>query len=155
MTSENDSNIRCRSACVTAFLLVILAEILVSLVLDGGVFSFRPEMLLVDTVRCVCRLAPVVLLSFACLSILLAAYGRDEAVACLSVALQAASWLLILIGLVGYLSLNLGHLSCGQVAPWVYVYAAIEVELPVTIYLTRETRRKILPDWEMHAALNP
>lgn len=161
MLNQNGSNIWCRCGSVIALLLVILAEILASLVLSSREF-FHPEMPLligpgihVNAVLHVCQLTPVVFLSFAGLSILFATYGRDGALFFLSAALQAASWLIILIGLATYVFLNLWYWSWEHVAPWFYAYAAIQVELVVTIYLTRETGRRISPDWEMLASFCP
>lgn len=155
MINQNGSNIWCRCGSIIALLLVILAEILASLLLSSEEF-LHPEMpLLIEPgIRFkaglhVCQLSPVVFLSFACLSILFATYGRDGTLFHLSTALQAASWLIILIGLASYMFLKLWYWSWEHVAPWFYAYAAIQVELVVTIYLTQETARKISPDREM------
>lgn len=161
MINQNGSNIWCRCGSVIALLLVILAEILASLLLSREEF-LHPEMPLLikpgihfNAVLHVCQLTPVVFLSFACLSILFATYGRTGTLFRLSAALQAVSWLIILHGLAGYMFLKLRYSSWELVAPWFYAYAAIQVELVVPIYLTLETGRRISPDWEMLASSCP
>lgn len=161
MINQNGSNIWCRCGSIIALLLVILAEILASLLLSSEEF-LHPEMPLLiepgthfNAVLHVCQLIPVVFLSFACLSILFATYGRDGTLFCLSAALQAVSWLIILFGLTSFMCLKLWYWSLEHVAPWFYAYVAVEVELVVTIYLTRETERRISPDWEMLASSCP
>lgn len=153
MVTRHGSNVwPFRCVCVAALLLLILAEIMAA-VLTFGLERFHPEMPLnsgsttpVNAVLHVCLLAPVVLLSFACLSLLLAAHGRDETAVRASAALQAAAWLSVLIGLAGYLFVALCCASREGVASWFYVYAAVEVELAVTVFLTDDTRRKVSPD---------
>lgn len=161
MITSHGSNIRCRCVCMAILLLLIMAEILFSVIMSG-LELFPSEMPLnfgsaihVNAVLYVCLLAPLVLLSFAGLSLLFAAYGRDERTICLSVALQAASWLLILIGLTVYLFVNLCYMSLENVASWFYAYAAVQVELAITIFLTHDTRRKISLDWEIRESLCP
>lgn len=161
MINQNGSNIWCRCGSIIALLLVILAEILASLLLSSEEF-LHPEMPLLiepgiyfNAVLHVCQLTPVVFLAFACLSTLFATYSRNGTLFRLSAALQAASWLIILIGLANYMFLKRWYWSWEHVAPWFYAYTAIQVELVATIYLTRETGRKISPDWENLASSCP
>lgn len=158
---HGSSSIWIRCLCMAALLLLISAKILAAAIMSG-LELFHSEMpphfgsvTLFNTVLYICLLTPLVLLSFASLSLLLAAYGRDEPTVRLSVALQAASWLFIVIGLAGYLFVILRYLSWQHVASWFYVYAAVQVELVATILLTQDTKRKIAPDREMQASLCP
>lgn len=160
MTAGHGCCVWCRSICIASYLLLILVEILVSLMLSGGQFLHSEMPPVTGTVTgfiaalYFCLLVPLVFLSFASLSLLVAAYRRDKAVAGLSVALQAASWFFILIGLAGYLFVNHSYLSWEHVLPWFYFYVAIQVELAVSIYFTQDMRRKIPPSWEMGAPLD-
>lgn len=145
---------------MAVLLLLIVAEMLATVIMCGlELFHSETPLYLGSAtllnVLYICLLAPLVFLSFACLSLLFSAYGRDETTICVSVALQAASWLLILIGLASYLFVNLLYFSWAHVAYWFYAYAAVQLELAVTIFLTLGTKRKISPDWEMQASLCP
>lgn len=159
MPADHGDCSRRHCVCIASYLLLILAEILASLVLSGGQF-LHSEMLPVDGTSShavaalyFCLLAPLVFLSFACLSLLVAAYRRDRAVAGLSVALQAASWLFSLMGLAGYLFVTQSYLSWERVLPWFYCYVAVQIELVASIFFTQQLRRKIPPSWEMRTSL--
>lgn len=91
---------------------------------------------------------PLVLVAFAWLSMLLGVYAKDRAAIGLSMALQAASSLLILIGLTAFLLLNLLYMNWEHMALWFYALVGVQVEL---VFLTTQTwvTRKMLPsDWE-------
>lgn len=153
MTTSRGPPSTCRCACTAAFLLVMEAELLASLLLSG-LETFSSEIPTAHSVPMthlyaglvVFLLVPLVFLPFAALSVLLAAYGRDQMLVSLSLGLQALSWLLILVGLGGYLSLHVWCWSCEPTAPWFYVYTDVLVQLVVTIYLTDSTRRKTSAD---------
>lgn len=91
---------------------------------------------------------PLVLVAFAWLSMLLAVYAKDRAVVGLSLALQAASSLLILIGLTAFLLLDLLYMSWEHMALWFYVLVGVQVELVFLTTLTWVTRKMLLSDWE-------
>lgn len=80
--------------------------------------------------------APVVFVAFALLSSLFAAYSRDDTVLCLSVALQAASSLLILTGLIAFMVLNQSYLSWKDMTIWFYICSGVHLELVVVIALS-------------------
>lgn len=160
MTADNGCCAWSCCICIASYLLLILVEILASLMLSGGQFLHSEMPPVTGTLTHIvaalhfCLLAPLVFLSFACLSLLVAAYRRDRTVAGLSVVLQAASWLFILIGLAGYVFVYQSCLSWEHTLPWFYVYVAVQVELVVSIYFTQVTRRKIPPNWEMGASFD-
>lgn len=90
---------------------------------------------------------PLVLVAFAWLSMLLAVYAKDRAAVGLSLALQAASSLLILIGLTAYLLLNHLYMRWEHMALWFYVHVGANVELVFLTTLTWVTRKTLLSDW--------
>lgn len=125
-------------------------EILVSLVVSGKGFTVPNATLGAVRAMAAIRfflLLPLLLLSFAGLCLLMAAYGRDRVVVSLSAILQALSGLFILIGLVGYLVLYLRCPSLDHMASWFYVYLVVLAELAFTVPLTVLTKRKIPDDW--------
>lgn len=92
--------------------------------------------------------APLVLVAFAWLSMLLAVYAKDRAAVGLSIALQAASSLLILIGLTAFLLLNLLYMSWERMTLWFYVLVGVQVQLVFLTTLTWVTRKMLPSDWE-------
>lgn len=91
---------------------------------------------------------PLVLVAFAWLSVLLAVYAKDTAAFGLSAALQAASSLLLLIGLTALLLLNLLYMSWEHTGLWFYVLVGVQVELVFLTTLTWVTKKMLLSDWE-------
>ncbi|CAL8263093.1 unnamed protein product [Merluccius merluccius] len=83
-----------------------------------------------------CLYTPLVLVGFALLSSLLAAYGRDLRVLRVSAGCQAASCVLTLLGLVGFLGLYWNHASPATVTPCYYGCVVAHMELAVTTYLS-------------------
>lgn len=91
---------------------------------------------------------PVVLVAFALLAMLLAAYAKDRAALWLSMACQAASSLLILTGIIGFLVLNRSHVSWENMTLWFYMCVAVQVQLVIITALTRASERRLTSDWE-------
>lgn len=91
---------------------------------------------------------PLVLMAFALLSMLLAAYAKDRAALWFSMALQAASSLLILTGVVAFLLLNHLYVSWEHMTPWFYVCVGVQVQLVVVAALTLVLGKRLPSDWE-------
>lgn len=91
---------------------------------------------------------PLVLVAFALLSMLLAAYAKDRAALWFSMALQAASSLLILTGVVAFLLLNHLYVSWEHMTPWFYVCVGVQVQLVVVAALTLVLGKRLPSDWE-------
>lgn len=95
-----------------------------------------------------CLYVPVVLVAFALLDMLLAAYAKDRAALWFSAACQAASSLLLLTGTVGFLLLYHSYVSWQHMTSSFYNCAAVQVELVITAVLTRVLGRRLTSDWE-------
>lgn len=94
---------------------------------------------------------PVVLVAFALLALLamlLAAYAKDRAALWLSMACQAASSLLILTGIIGFLVLNRTYVSWENMTLWFYICVGVQVELVIITALTCASGRRLTSDWE-------
>lgn len=91
---------------------------------------------------------PLVLVAFALLCMLLAAYAKDRAALWFSMALQAASSLFILTGVVVFLLLNQLYVSWEHMTPWFYVCVGVQVQLVVVTALTCVLGRRLPSDWE-------
>ena len=89
---------------------------------------------------------PVVLVAFALLAMLFAAYARDRAAYWFSMACQAASSLLFMTGIIGFLVLNQSYVSWEHMTTWFYICVGVQVQLVVTTVLTFVSRKKC--DWE-------
>ncbi len=85
---------------------------------------------------------PMVLVAFALLATLLAAYARDGATLRFGMACQAASSLLILTGIIGFLLLNRSHASWENMTLWFYICVGAQVELAIATALTRASGRR-------------
>lgn len=91
--------------------------------------------------------APLVLVAFALLSMLFAAYAKDRATLWCSMACQAASSLLLLTGVVAFLLLNQLHVSWEHMTPWFYVCVGVQVQLVIVTALTHVSGKRLTPDW--------
>lgn len=155
-------------------LLLILVQMLTSLVVFGGEFICSREAAISpfhfcliqhgekscdvwkqpgpdikwDTFRTVIILslyAPLVLVAFALLSTLLAAYSRSRALLWLSAALQTASSLLILTGVIAFVALNHSYLSWENLTIWFYICSGVHFELGFAAALTCVSADKMRP----------
>lgn len=150
---------------ISALLLLIFIQMLTSLVAFGGEFIRSSEAVIspfgfcliqhgekfcgvtrrpdtdinVDVLAAVIIISlcvPLVFVAFVFLSMLFAAYGRSSSVLCLSLALQAASSLLILTGVIAFLVLNQTYLSWEHMTIWFYTCCGVHIELIVATLLT-------------------
>lgn len=148
---------------ISVLLLLILIQMLTSLVVFGGEFIRSSEAAISpfhfcliqhgqkicdvwkqpdsewDTFRTVviCSLyAPLVFVAFALLSALFAAYCGGRTFLWSSAALQAASSLLILTGVIAFVALNHSHLSWENLTIWFYIYSGVHFELALAAALT-------------------
>lgn len=146
---------------VSLVLFLIFIQMLTSLVVFGGEFISSSEMVigpfrfcLIDNgekicdvlqrrgycnwggaaVTTVCLCLPLVLVAFASLASLFAAYGRDDALLRFSVALQVASIVLVSTGLISFVAFH--HFSWKHATVWFYVCAGVPFELAVVTLLT-------------------
>lgn len=91
---------------------------------------------------------PVVLVAFALLAMLLAAYAKDRAALWFSTACQAASSLLILTGIIAFVVLNQTYVRWDYLTPWFFLCVGVQVELAITAGLTRASGTRLTSDWE-------
>lgn len=153
---------------ISMSLLLILLQMSSSLVVFSGVFIHSDEVLIspftcperynvygadcgITTDIIIITLGlyvPLVLVAFALLSMLFAAYARDGAAMGLSMALQAASSLLIHAGIIGFLVLYQSYVTWEHMTLSFYLCVGVQVQLVITTVLTWMTRRHLKPDWE-------
>lgn len=95
--------------------------------LTGGTFT---------TVIILSLYAPLAFVAFALLSTLLAAYGGESSLLWISAALQVASSLLILTGVIAFAALNYSHLSWKHLTIWFYICCGVPLELAFVAALT-------------------
>lgn len=159
---------------ISVFLLLIFIQMITSLLLFPGVFiassdaqtyPFKPQdgklyhlslwgaefEIITDIVSTVVFLglyAPVVLVAFALLAVLLTAYAKDKAALWFSMACQAASSLLILTGIIAFLVLNHPYVTWEDMTLWFYVCVGVQVELDITTVLTWLLGRRLTSDWK-------
>lgn len=158
------------SLWISLILLLILTQMLTSLMLFAGVFIFSDDALIssfhwwyqidvsgaesegnVDPPSIVLILTlyvPLVLVAFALLAMLLAAYAKDKAALWFSMASQAASSLLILTGIVGFLIFYWSYVSWERTTIGFYICVGVQVELAVTTVLSWLLGRRLTSDWE-------
>lgn len=159
---------------ISVLLLLIFIQMLTSLVLFGGVFILSDEALISPFLHCVtrhhgerfchreadselkvnvlttavilCLYVPLVLVAFALLSMLFAAYAKDRGTLRSSLACQAASSLLILTGVAGFLLLNQFYASWEHMTPWFYACVGAQLQLLVTTALTHVSGKSLPAD---------
>lgn len=158
------------SLWISLILLLILIQMLTSLMLFAGVFIFSDDALIspfhwwyqsdvsgaesegnMDTPSIVLILilyVPLVLVAFALLAMLLAAYAKDKAALWFSMASQAASSLLILTGIVGFLIFYWSYVSSERMTIGFYICVGVQVELAVITVLSWLLGRRLTSDWE-------
>lgn len=101
---------------------------------------------ILSTVVILCLYIPVVLVAFALLAMMFAAYAKDTATLCFSMLCQAASSPLIFAGLFIFLLLNQSNKSWDHMTVWFYLCVGAAVELGVTAVLTSVLRRRRMSD---------
>ncbi|TWW76426.1 hypothetical protein D4764_13G0010880 [Takifugu flavidus] len=170
MTALSERNSTGLRHWISAVLLLIFIQMVISLVVFGGEFICSSEIAIspfhfcliqhgekfcdvwqgpdikvdvVTTVIIVSLYVPLVFVAFALLSTLFAAYGRDGLLLCLSGALQAASSLLILTGVIAFLMLNQSYLSWKHMTIWFYSCCGVLSELIVVTLLTLVSTKKL------------
>lgn len=89
---------------------------------------------------------PVVLVAFALLAMLFAAYAKDRAVLWFSMTCQAASSLLFLNGIICFLVLYQSYVSWEHMTIWFYLCVGVQVELVIITVVTFVSRKTC--DWE-------
>lgn len=172
MTAPSDRNSTGLRHWISAVLLLIFIQMLISLVVFGGEFICSSEIAIspfhfclihhgekfcdvwqgptsdikVDVVTVVIIVSlyvPLVFVAFALLTTLFAAYGRDGLLLCLSGVLQAASSLLILTGVIAFLVLNQSYLSWKHMTIWFYSCCGVHIELTAVTLLTLVSTKKL------------
>lgn len=162
---------------ISAFLLLIFIQMLTSLMHFAGVFIFYDEarispfhfrltrqqgelfyswwsgaesqiINILTTAVILSLYIPVVLVAFALLAMLLAAYAKDRAAFWFSMACQAASSILILTGVIGFLVLYRLYVSWEHMTIWFYLCVGVQVELVIVTLLTRVSLRRLTSDWD-------
>lgn len=162
---------------ISALLLLIFTQMLTSLMVFGGEFICSSETVISPFYFCLihrgeelCDLwqrpdagvkegaftvviifslyAPLVFVAFAVLSTLFAARGRDRSLLRFSVALQAASSLLTLTGVIAFLLLNHTYLSWEHMTVWFYVCCGVHFQLALSTALTYVSAKELKPHWE-------
>uniref|UniRef100_A0A8C9XZ39 Uncharacterized protein n=1 Tax=Sander lucioperca TaxID=283035 RepID=A0A8C9XZ39_SANLU len=83
---------------------------------------------------------PVVLVAFALMTMLLAAYTKDTATLRFSMACQAASILLMLAGIIVFLILYESYLNLEHMTIWFYVCVGVPFQLFIITVLTARVR---------------
>lgn len=101
---------------------------------------------MVETLVILALYVPVVLVSFALLAMLLAAYTKDTAAVCVSMACQGASSILILTGIIAFLMLNWFYVSWDHMTLWFYVCVGLPVQLIAVTALTHVLRERPTSD---------
>ncbi|XP_061578023.1 uncharacterized protein LOC133444331 [Cololabis saira] len=96
-----------------------------------------------------CFYVPVVFVAFALLGMVLSIYAKDIQVLRLSMICQAASSLLTLAAIIGFLLLHRPYLTWKDMTPWFYVCVFVQIELIITTLLTRESIKRLKSDWEL------
>lgn len=172
MTALSDRNSTGPRYWISAALLLIFIQMLISLVVFGGEFICSSEIAISPFHFCLIQhgekfcdvwqepksditvdvfttaiifslYAPLAFVAFALLSTLFAAYGRDDLLLCLSGALQAASSLLILTGILAFLVLNQSYLSWKHMTIWFYSCCGVHAELIAMTLLTYVSKKKL------------
>lgn len=148
---------------ISMFLLFIFIQMLTSMVISGGVliFSsrvvispeygkliFEKENYILITIIILGLCSPMVLVAFAMLSMLLAAYGKDRATLWLGKVCQGASSLLLLIGIIVFLLRYRSDVSWGDMSLWFYICVGVQLQLIFTTVLTCVLGRKLTSDWK-------
>lgn len=95
-----------------------------------------------------CFYVPIALVAFALLSLLFSAYGKDRGTLWCSLALQAASCLLILGGIIVFLIRFRSYVSLENMTVWFYLCLGVEAMLILTTVLTWILGRKLTSDWK-------
>ncbi|KAG7523480.1 hypothetical protein JOB18_048020 [Solea senegalensis] len=90
---------------------------------------------------------PVVLVAFALLAVVLSAYSKERAALGFSAVCQAASSLLILTGIIGFLLQHQVYVSWGNMTLWFYVCVCVQAELLLSAALTCVSQRSLKSDW--------
>lgn len=90
---------------------------------------------------------PVILMAFALLSMLFAAYTKDRAVFWLSFVCQAASSLLILTSIIACWLLSQLYVSWDKTLSF-YICVGVQVQLVIATALTHASGRRLTSDWE-------
>lgn len=150
---------------ISVLLLLILIQMLTSLVVFSGEFICSSEMaispfhfcliqhgekfcdvsqqpdsdIMGDTLRAVIIFSlyvPLVFVAFALLSMLFVAYSRGRGLLWLSAALQAASSLLILTGVIAFVAFNRSYLRWEHLTIWFYICSGVHLELAFMAALT-------------------
>lgn len=103
---------------------------------------------IVTTLVKVCLYVPVVLVAFALLAMVFAAYAKDRSVASLSMVCQAASTLLTLAGMIVFLLFYRSYLSWKDMGYGFYICVSVQVELAITTVLTYVTGRRLTAEWD-------
>lgn len=113
----------------------------------GNIENSVPEALVIYALY-----VPLVLVSFALLAMLLAAYAKDRGSLCLSMACQGASSILTLTGVIAFLVLNWFYLRWDHMTLSFYVCVSVPVQLVVVTALTHVLRERLTSNWEkIHA----
>lgn len=103
---------------------------------------------LLATAVLLCLYIPVVLVAFALLAMLLAAYSRDRAAVWFSAACQAASSLLVLTGVLSFVALYQTYVNWENMTVWFYLCVLVPVELLATTVLTCKSGKRLTSEWE-------
>lgn len=170
MNALSDRNSTGLCYWIPALLLLIFIQMLTSLVVFGGEFICSSETTISPFHFCLIQhgkkfcdvwpdsytkvdvlapliivslYAPLVFVAFALLSSLFAAYSSDGTVLCLGVALQAASSLLILTGVIAFMVLNQSYLSWKDITIWFYSCYGVHLELVVVTVLSHVFVKKL------------
>lgn len=101
-----------------------------------------------ELVLLLCFYVPIVLVPFAMLGMLLAAYSKDRTTLQCSMACQAASSLLILGGIITFLISFHSYLSWKDMTHWFYLCVGVEAQLIITTTLTSVLQKELNSDWE-------
>lgn len=167
---------------IPALLLLIFIQMLTSLVVFGGEFicsnemtispfhlcpiqhgkkvcdvwqqpNFDTKVVILTALIIVSLYTPLVFVAFALLSSLFAAYSSNGTILRLSVALQAASSLLILIGVFTFTVLNQPYLSWKDITIWFYICYGAHLQLVVSTVLSHVFAKKLNSECGLNQAL--
>lgn len=97
----------------------------------------------IETILVLFFYVPIVLVAFAVLCMLLAAYAKDRTTLQCGMVCQAASALLTLGGIIMFVAYFHSYLTL-----WFYLCVGVEVQLIVTTVLTRVLGQKLTSDWK-------
>lgn len=165
-------SMRSLSVWMSVLLLLIFLQLLTSLMCFRGVFILSTEVLISPFLFCEtpkgglpCRstpggdergfimtavlalYVPVVLVAFALLAMLLAAYARDRSALCFSMVCQSLSTLLLLAGTIVFVLVYLSYLNWKDITSGFYICVCVQVELMLTTVLTYLLKRRLTSDW--------